>query len=337
MSKLRIYDNKKFSDLTTFRIGGPIKYYAEVKNKDEVCEAVTFARENKLKIFILGGGSDFLASDADFDGLVVKYIGSGFKMAGDSITAEAGMEWDKLVEEVVNKNLQGVECLSGIPGTVGAAPIQNIGAYGQELSETFISLEAYDIENEKFVTFKKENCEFGYRESIFKREDYWQKYIICSVTLKLTKNKSRKINYESLSKYIVSKNPSLSEIRKAVLKVRSEKLENPKVIGNAGSFFKNSIIDSIEKMELESKFSDIKIFPFGAKFKVSTAWLIETAGWKGKSYRSAGVSKKHALILINGTGKATAKDVFDLSKKIIDDVYKKFGIKLEPEVQFINF
>jgi UDP-N-acetylmuramate dehydrogenase len=220
---------------------------------------------------------------------------------------------------------------------VGAAPIQNIGAYGHELSEVVVSLEIYDIEDEKFVTFSKKDCEFGYRESIFKRKNYWQKYIICSVTLKLSKDRLGKVDYESLKKYLSSQNPTLSEIRNAVLTARKERLEDPKKVGNAGSFFMNPIIDLSQKTKLESEFPDVKIYPFGDKFKISAGWLIENTGWRGKAYKGAGVSPKHALILINKTGEAKASDIYNLSKKIITDVYNKFGIKLEREVQLINF
>ena len=253
------------------------------------------------------------------------------------VIAEAGANWDKLVEECVEKGFQGIENLSGIPGTVGASPIQNIGAYGQELSETLVSLEAFDIEKEKFVTFSKTDCEFGYRESIFKKPDHWQKFIICSLKLKLSKKTTGSANYESLKKYIISSSPTLKEIREAVLKVRSEKLENPMLIANAGSFFKNPIIDALEKIRLEKKFPGVKIFPYDDKFKVSAARLIEQAGWKGKTYKNAAVSAKHALILINPEDRATAEEVYELSEKIINDVYEKFGIKLEREVQLINF
>ncbi len=326
-----------FKDLTTFRIGGKIKKYFEIKNKEEIQKAVEFAKENSLPIFVIGDGTDILVSDKNFDGVVIKYIGDKIQVTSDKITAEAGVNWDKVVEEAVGEGLQGIECLSGIPGTVGAAPIQNIGAYGQELSETFVSLEAYDIEKERFVTFSKGDCEFGYRESIFKKKDHWQKYIICGIKLKLSKKNISSVNYESLSKYISSKSPTISQIREAVLKVRSERLENPKKVGNAGSFFKNPIVTQQEKEKLEIKFPGITIFPFGEKFKISAGWLIENAGWKGKEFGNAAVSSKHALILINKTGKATAKEVYDLSQEIIDDVYKKFGIKLEREVQLINF
>jgi len=335
MKKIRA---NNFRDITTFHVGGEISSYAELLDKDEIEWAVSSAKKNKLKIFILGDGSDVLASDTHFDDFVLRYIGKSILFKDDgTVVAEAGAKWDRLVEESVARGLWGIECLSGIPGTVGAAPIQNIGAYGHELEEVFVSLEAYDIENEKFVSFDKKDCGFGYRESIFKRKDHWQKNIVCSVTLKLSKKKLGKVDYESLKKYISTQNPTLSEIRNAVLAARKERLENPKEVGNAGSFFMNPIIDLSEKIKLESKFSGAKIYAFGDKFKISAGWLIEKAGWKGKTYEGAGVSPKHALILINKSGKATAREIYDLSEKIIADVYKKFGVKLEREVQLINF
>lgn len=318
---------KNFSDLTTFKIGGKIKYYYEVSNEKEIVDAVTFAKNNKLPIFIIGGGSDILVSDKDFDGVVIKYVGKKLKIKNlkfkIQVTAEAGLAWDKLVEFCVNKNLQGIECLSWIPGTVGAAPIQNIGAYGQELKDTFVELTAYDIKNEKFVKFTNDDCQFGYRESVFKTKDYWQKFLITSVTLKLQKYTDSDL--------------SLETIRNQIIYTRQEKLEDPDNIANAGSFFKNPIVSEDFKNKLKNKYPEIVTFPFGDKYKISAGWLLENSGFKGFVYGNAGVSPKHALILINKTGKATAKEVYDLSEKIIADVYKKFGIKLEREVQLINF
>lgn len=340
LSMLNTWDKKNisFRDLTALKIGGEIKYYKEIKNKDEVVTSVKFAKENNLPIFILGEGTDILASDKEFNGLVIKYVGSSIDFQENGIvTGEAGANWDKLVLESVTKKLQGIECLSGIPGTVGAAPIQNIGAYGQELKDTFVSLEAYDIENENFKTFTLEDCEFGYRESVFKKNDHWQKYIICSVTLKLNKNVTGGISYDSLKKNITSDTPTLTEIRNTVIDIRSKKLEDPKKNPNAGSFFKNPIVDLHGKETLEKKFPKIKTFPFQDRFKVSAASLIEGAGWKGKVYKGAGVSPKHALVIINPNKKAKATDVVELSDEIIRDVYKKYGVKLEREVQLINF
>lgn len=327
-----------FSELTTFRTGGKIKKYFEVGSEAELKEAAEYAASKKLPVFVIGGGTDILVSDKDFDGVVIKYTGDNIEFEDDgTVTSEAGAVWDWLCQESVERNLQGIECLSGIPGTVGAAPIQNIGAYGQEFKETFVSLKAYDLEKEKFTIFSADDCKFGYRESIFKTKEYWQKFVICNVTLKLNKNKDGKINYASLKKYITLDNPSLKEIREAVLKVRGEKLENPKEIGNAGSFFKNPVISGPEMEVLIKKFPEIKIFPFGDKYKVSAGWLLETAGWKGKTYKTAGVSKKHALVLVNPNGDATSEDVYELSEKIITDVKDKFGVTLEREVQLINF
>jgi UDP-N-acetylmuramate dehydrogenase len=299
---------------------------------------VRYAKQNNLPIFIIGDGSDILVSDKEYNGVVIKYVGQNISFNEDgTVVSEAGVDWDRLVEESITRCLQGLECLSGIPGTVGASPIQNIGAYGQELANTFVKLTAYDIEKRKFVTFNIVDCKFGYRDSVFKRKDYWQKYIICKVTFKLSKKSSVKANYESLKKYLFSENPTPQEIRNAVLTARSEKLENPKEVGNAGSFFKNPIIDLSKKEKLEAEYKDISIHPFENKFKVSAAWLIEKAGWKGKTYKTAAVSPKHALILINIDGKAKPEDVYELSEKIISDVFDKFGIKLEREVQLINF
>jgi len=326
-----------FSDLTTFKTGGKIKKFFEVRSKEEILAAVKFAKDNNLPVFTIGGGTDILVSDSEFEGVVIKFVGDNLKLEGDILTAEAGMIWDDMVKFAVENNLQGIECLSGIPGTVGASPVQNVGAYGQELSETFVSLHAYDIEKGKFVEMSKKDCKFGYRDSIFKDKNHWQKFIICDITLKLKKNGKPTANYESLMKYLKPGTPNLKEVRDAVTKTRAEKLEDPKLIGNAGSFFKNPIISENEKVELQNKFPDIKIFPFADKFKISAGWLIETAGWKGKTYKTAGVSKKHALILINPDGKAKAEDVYELSEMIIKDIFEKFGIKLEREVQLINF
>jgi UDP-N-acetylenolpyruvoylglucosamine reductase len=336
-----------FSDLTTLRVGGKIKKYFTVRTKNEIQEALKYAKTNNLPVFVIGGGSDILVSDSDFNGVVVKYTGDEHSLTSRTensetiidIKAQGGMNWDRLVEYAVSRNLQGIECLSGIPGTVGAAPIQNIGAYGQELKDTFVSLTAYDIEKEKYVIFTNKDCKFGYRESIFKNKKYWQKYIIVSVTLRL-KYADPEVGYESLISYITEqgiKDPTLKEVRRAVLKIRSGKFEDPKKVGNAGSFFKNPVLEKSEFEKIIKKHPDLGYFETVGKYKVFAGWLIDKAGWKGKTYKTAGVSPNHALILINPEGRATASDILELSEKIIADVYDKFDIKLEREVQLINF
>ena len=326
MEITKIINGYSFKDLTTLKTGGKIEHYFEVKDKEELINKVNFAKINNLSIFTIGGGTDIAVSDHDFDGVVIKYTGNKLRIKNDelkiTVTAEAGMNWDKLVEETVDKNLQGIECLSGIPGTVGAGPIQNIGAYGQELSETFISLTAYDIEKEEFITFSNEDCKFGYRESFFKKKENWQKYIICDVTF-------------SLSKW-TDKDLELQTIRDEIIRVRGEKLVDPNEIPNAGSFFKNPIVDLKTKNRLEKEYPDIKSFLFQDNYKLSAGRLIEKAGWKGKSLGPVAVSERHALIITNPDGKGTFNDIKKLANTIISDVYKMFGIKLEPEVQYID-
>lgn len=340
-TSLKVVEDKSFRDLTTFRIGGKIKYYIEVKSDREIEKAVCFAKKRDLPVFIIGGGSDILIGDCDFNGVALKYIGDKVEIKNGVVTAQAGKNWDELVSEAVAAGLWGIECLSGIPGSVGASPIQNIGAYGQELKNVFVSLVAYDIENQRFVRLNKESCKFSYRESIFKRADHWQKYIITEVTLKLTKNGKPRVRYDSLKKYLVennTKNPTLQEVRDAVLTIRAGKFENPKEVGNAGSFFKNPVLDSQIAVELMKKYEDIPArLQKDGKYKSSAAWFIEKAGWKGKTFKGAGVSPRHALVLINPKGEAKASDLIELSDKIIEDVADKFGVKLEREVQVINF
>lgn len=340
----KIQENISLKTLATFRVGGNARYLLEVDSKDELIEAISFAEGKNLPIFVLGGGSDILVSDKNFDGVVIRYVGKGLKLKAEGlkvlITAEAGMTWDDLVDYAVRKNLQGIECLSGIPGTVGAAPIQNIGAYGQELKDTFVSLNAYSIDKRKFVKFTKKDCGFSYRESIFKKKENWQKYIIIDATFSLKKNAKPDVNYDSLKTYLGQKNvknPTLQEVRSAILAIRASKFENPEDVGNAGSFFKNPTVDKKLADELKKRFPDIPLREQGENYKGSAGWFVEMAGWKGKTYKTAGVSPRHALVLINPNGDAKASDILELSEKIKDDVYKKFGVKLEREVQLINF
>ncbi len=344
---MKILENFSMKDLTTFKIGGNARYYAEVKSKDELNEAIEFAKSNKLPIFILGGGSDILVNDTGFAGLVISYKDSSINFEENQnnnkvmVTAGAGMEWDKLVEICVERNMQGVECLSGIPGTVGASPVQNIGAYGQELKDSFVSLNAYDSTENKFVVFDYEACKFEYRDSFFKMKNNWQKYLITDITLELTKGGNPILEYDSLKNYFVEKNtinPSLNEVRKAVLDIRKTKFEDPKLVGNAGSFFKNPIINSTIRNDLLLTYPELPSFDLGnGKFKCFAGWFLEKAGWKGKTQGNAKVSSMHALILLNANGNATAKEVKTLADKIIGDIKIKFNITLEPEVQFIGF
>jgi UDP-N-acetylenolpyruvoylglucosamine reductase len=330
-SKMGIKENVNLKNLTTFKIGGNARYFTEVKKDKDILEVSKFVKENNLKIFILGGGSDVLVNDKSFDGIVIKFDGDKISHLNETVTVEAGASWDKLVEYAVENGLQGIECMSGIPGTVGASPVQNIGAYGQEVKDTIIGVRIFEFETGKFVNFSNKDCGFGYRDSFFKKPENWQKYLITEVSFKLKRNNNPKVEYESLLNYLNGqnmKNPSLKEIRNAVLILRKERLENPNEFGNAGSFFKNPIV--------EKEIEGIPGYPFGNKFKLFAGWLIDNAGWKGKTCGGAAVSSKNALFIINKSGNASSSDVLELADMIIKDVYKKFGVKLEMEVQLLD-
>ena len=345
MAKLLIKKNIPLKDLTTFRVGGYASYFVQVHNKKELLEVVDFAKSQNLPIFVLGGGSDILVSDEGFSGLVIKYSNAklSFLEKGERVfvTAEAGMIWDNLVKECVSRNLQGVECLSGIPGSVGAAPIQNIGSYGQELKDSFLELNAFDFFENKFVVLQKKDCKFTYRESIFKDKKNKGRYLILNITLGLKKNLAPTLTYESLISYLKEKeikNPTLAQVRNAVLEIRGQKLEDPKVLGNAGSFFKNPIVAKEVLEELKKEYKDIPYhYSDDGKAKLYAGWLVEKSGWRGKNYKNAKVSEKNALVILNPKGKASAKEVKDLADQISKDVYEIFKVRLEPEVQYIGF
>lgn len=343
--KILFKQNLKLSEYTTFKVGGKAKYFVKVNNRTDLEKAVRFADNNKVPVFVLGGGSDILVSDKGFPGLVIQYLASSidYKDNGKYVTvkAMAGLNWDKMVENCVKKGLQGIECLSGIPGTVGAAPIQNIGAYGQELKDTFIELTAYDLKTKKFVNFDRDKCNFSYRDSIFKDPKSKSRYIIVDIILKLKKSEEPLVLYESLSEFIKSKGiikPNLSQVRKAVLELRKVRLEDPEKVANAGSFFKNPVVSESVYKKLKKQYTDIPAYNLSdGQYKLFAGWLVETSGWRGKTYGRAKVSDKHALVLTNPSKKATAKEIKTLAQKISNDVYKIFGVRLEPEVHYVGF
>lgn len=297
---------------------------------------------NEQMPFVLGGGSNILLSER-LSVPVLKMSISGVEISEDDansvlIKAGAGENWHKLVTFAVKNGLGGIENLALIPGTVGAAPIQNIGAYGVELENLFLSLEAYDLKNKIFRTFNKEECKFGYRDSIFKRELKGQ-MVVTSVTLKLSK-KDHVIHdsYSALKDYLKQnniQNPGIGDIYQAVITIRQSKLPDPSDIGNAGSFFKNPVIEQKQFKKLRSIWKDIPGYPDGPGcVKVPAAWLIEKAGWKGLRSGNVGTYKTQALVIVNHGG-ATGKEVLDFSEKIQHSVSERFGIDLIPEVNII--
>ena len=245
--------------------------------------------------------------------------------------------WHEFVLNCIDHDFGGIENLSLIPGSVGASPMQNIGAYGIEIKDVFHSLEAYEINTGKIKSFNHSECKFGYRESVFKRE-LKDQFIILSVSFKLTKNHQINSSYGAINTELEEngiKNPSIKDISNAVIVIRSSKLPNPKEIGNAGSFFKNPVVDIEVLREIQKNYENAPNYPAGeGKVKLAAGWLIEQAGWKGKTISTYGVHKNQALVLVNYSN-SQGNDIFDLSTSIIEDVRTKFGVELEREVNII--
>ncbi|MDO8496087.1 MAG: UDP-N-acetylmuramate dehydrogenase [bacterium] len=332
---MKILKNIKLAEYTTFHIGGKAEFFAEIKTIAELREATRFAKKNRLKIFILGGGSNVLLPDKGIKGLVIKMDIHGVKFNSDKVYAGAGEIWDQIVAQAVKNGLSGIENLSLIPGTVGGAVYQNIGAYGVELKDILESVEVFDIKYMTVKTLLNKACSFKYRDSIFQHPES-KNYIITGATLKLSREYIPNIKYPNLIKYFGSKNPSVQEMRQAVVRIRKSKLDYPTTnIGTVGSFFKNPVITVSEFKSLASKFPDIIGRDFGNnQIKLFAGQLTEKAGWKGKKLKNVRVSKKHAIVLVSYKG-AKSKDIINLAELIQKSVKTKFGIKLEPEVKIM--
>ncbi len=320
----------------TFDINIEAKQFAKLSSMSDLQE---FCKTDNAEDFlILGGGSNILFTK-DFDGMVVKISNKGIEIIEEDddfvhIEAAAGEIWDELVEFCVKNNYGGIENLSNIPGTVGAAPIQNIGAYGVELKDVFFQLEAVDIKTGKTRIFSKNECEFGYRNSIFK-SNLKGKYIIASVKLRLNKAPALSFEYGAMRdelKRLNIENPTLKDIREVVINIRSSKLPDPEVLGNAGSFFKNPVVENIKLESLKQSYPDIPSYKQDEhNVKLAAGWLIDQCGWKGKRVGNTGVHRDQALVIVNHGG-ASGQEILSLAGKIQDSVQNKFGIQLIPEV-----
>lgn len=338
-----IKENVILAPYTTFRIGGPARYFCEVKTIEEVKNALRFSRENNLRFFILGGGSNILISDKGFDGLVIKMEINGLEFNGELLSVGAGENWDYVVEEAVKRNLGGIENLSLIPGTVGGAVCQNIGAYGAELKDVLTSVKAYDARTGDIVELSNKECGFEYRSSIFKNN---KNLIVFEAELLLLKSSKPNLSYSDLQKLFSSTQPTISEIRQAVIDIRQAKLPYPPNImpqilknkghlPNAGSFFKNPVVSESVFENLILKYPDLKWFNSNSgSVKLSAAQLIEKCGWKGKKYGGVGVSDKHSLVLVN-YGNGMVEELIKLAGEIKESVKKEFGIDLESEVEMV--
>ncbi|WP_370476906.1 UDP-N-acetylmuramate dehydrogenase [Tamlana flava] len=337
---MQIKQNISLKPYNTFGIDVIAKHFVSVDTIEALNEVISLQNyPNKL---ILGGGSNMLLTK-NFDGLVIHINLKGIEVLSEddnfvTVRAQAGENWHEFVLWCINNDFGGVENLSLIPGNVGTAPIQNIGAYGVELKDVFESCEAIPLESKTIKTFTKTDCNFGYRNSIFK-QDAKGKFIITSVDFRLTKHShKRHVNYGTIISELENqgiKNPTIKDISKAVIAIRESKLPNPKEIGNSGSFFKNPVISKSHFDSLLKNFSDIPSYPVSDnEVKVPAGWLIEKAGFKGKRFGNYGVHKKQALVLVN-YGEAKGSDILDLSKLIQKTVERLFGIAIEAEVNIL--
>jgi len=337
-----IQENVSLLPFNTFHIDASARFFAQFSSGEELAGLMEEARRlNIQQKMILGGGSNILLTH-DFPGLMLQNRIRGISMVGEDehhiyIRAGAGEAWHGLVMYCVERNYGGVENLSLIPGNVGASPMQNIGAYGVEIKDVFHELEAWHLEEGKAYTFKKEECEFGYRESVFKGK-YRNQFAILNVTYRLDKKRQVNTSYGAISAELESmgiKEPGIKNISDAVIRIRSSKLPDPKEVGNAGSFFKNPIISNKQLEELKGRYPTLVSFAAGdGTSKLAAGWLIEQCGWKGFRRGDAGCYPKQALVLVN-YGKAKGEEVFNLSEEIIASVKDKFGVTLEREVNVV--
>jgi UDP-N-acetylmuramate dehydrogenase len=338
---LNIQKNVNLARFTTFEIGGPARYFLHAKNDGDISQGLAFARDRGLRVFILGGGSNVLVSDKGFDGLVIQIGLMGLALHDDMATAAAGENWDVLVKYCVDNDLAGVECLSGIPGTVGGTPVQNVGAYGQEVSETIVSVRCLDRSTDRIVELSNEQCGFSYRRSIFNTSERGR-YIVLSVDYRLQPFGRPQVTYKELIDAFAGREPSIKEVREVVLEIRRSKsmvidVEDPNR-RSAGSFFKNPVVSSqvFERIKSESGES-VPNFPAGEGMKkVPAAWLIEHAGFrKGFALGNAGISTNHTLAIIN-RGSATAAEIVRLKNAVEKAVLDRFGVGLVPEPVFVG-
>jgi UDP-N-acetylmuramate dehydrogenase len=346
---LNVQEFVPLAPYTTLRIGGPARFFCEVNGETQIAEAVSFAKERNLPLFVLGGGSNLLVSDAGFDGVVVRLgmpFGKGERRDGKSVLLEvgAGENWDDVVRYAVDCGYAGIECLAGIPGDVGGTPVQNVGAYGQEVAETIVQVRAYDLETGAFVDLDHEACRFGYRRSLFNAEARGR-YMVTAVTYKLRPGGEPALRYADVRRHFAAQlergpQPSLRQVYEAVRSIREQK---GMLVGqggpdgrSAGSFFKNPVIPLATLPEIALRAGrgpeEIPQYPAGdGRVKLAAAWLVEQAGFhKGFAMGRAAISSRHTLALVN-LGDASATELIALRDAVMTAVKDKFGVQLEQE------
>lgn len=320
------------------KLGGNARFMTEVRTPEEVQEVCRNAASQNLPIFILGGGSNVIVRDEGYNGIVVRNRIPGFEILADepgttTLKIGAGENWDGVVKRTVEMNLSGIEAMSAIPGTAGAAPVQNVGAYGQEIADSLVSLEAYDRQTDRFIVLESTDCGFSYRNSIFRSTEAGR-YVILSITIQLSKTAPSPPFYAAVQTYFDEHNITLYTpqiVRDAVVEIRKNKLPDPEITPNTGSFFKNAIVEDWQLTDLKNDYPDIPTYDMSdGRFKVPTGWLIEQAGYKGKTLHGMHVHDKNALVLINESATSYA-DLASARDEIMGAVRDKFRILIEQE------
>jgi len=344
---LKIQENIALAPLTTLGIGGPARWFVEATSEAEIAEACLWAREQDVPLFVLGGGSNVLVADTGFDGLALHVALERMEQDGELLRAAAGTPWVDCVEQALRANCAGLECLAGIPGTVGGTPVQNVGAYGQEVASVIERVRAFDRVAQKFVEFANAECGFAYRKSRFNSTDR-ERYVVTRVDYRLRKNGAPTLTYAELKAHFSGreKTSSLAEVAEAVREIRRGKgmllVEGDPDCRSAGSFFKNpsvapEVAERVEQIAADAGVA-VRVFPAeGGLVKIPAAWLIEQAGFrKGYALGAAGISSRHTLALVN-RGSATAAEILALAEKIQAAVEARFGIPLETEPEMVGF
>jgi UDP-N-acetylmuramate dehydrogenase len=350
---LKLQEHIPLAPLTTLQVGGPARYFVETHSENEIAEAISWAAERRLPLFVLGGGSNLLVADEGWPGLVLKVALPGVRHEGQGgntvFHAGAGENWDEFVALTVRKDCAGLECLSGIPGTVGGTPVQNVGAYGQEVSQTIISVRALEIATGKVCELSNNQCGFRYRTSIFNSKAR-DRYIVLEVSYRLKQNGWPSLEYADLREYFASASrpPALQDVREAVRKIRQSKamllVPGDEDCRSAGSFFKNPLVteaDATRIQKLAEQHVPGKALPrYPAQdglVKLSAAWLVEQSGFqKGYSRGPVGISRKHALAIVNRGG-AKSEDIIALKNDIEKKVFDLWGLLLQPEPVLVGF
>ena len=336
-------ENVPLLPYTTFKMGGPARFFMDIASEEELVWALGEAEARNLRIVILGSGSNVIIKDNEVNALVLHIVIPGFSVTSENndeatIRMGAGEIWDQCVARTVAMGLSGIEALSGIPGTAGATPIQNVGAYGQEVKNVIVSVRALDRTTRQFTELSNKECAFAYRDSMFKHGGK-NRYIVTAVTFKLSHEKPSIPDYPGVTDYFAQQNitePALAQIRDAIIAIRKTKLPDPRDIPSAGSFFKNPIVPETQATTLKQQFPTMPQYPAKPGFiKFAAGWLIEQIGFKGKSFGTIAVYQNNALVLTN-TGKATFQELQAAAQEIKNAVHDRFAIWLEQEPDVIG-